>query len=138
MRAINSKFDSINKKAIKSVIFGSLVGTLITIILIIICSLIIISMGRLPDGALEYITLGLLAAGGYIGGYIGGRIYKGSGLFIGLATGSIMFIIVFLAGINSFTGSFSPLILFKIMVLLVFSTLGAVIGVNKKEKVKFK
>ncbi|MCH5303335.1 MAG: TIGR04086 family membrane protein [Ruminococcus sp.] len=138
MRAVNSKFDSINKKAIKSVFFGALVGTLITIILTIICSLVIVSTGKLPDGALEYISLGLLAVGGYIGGYIGGKIYKSSGLIIGLVTGFIMFFIVLIAGLNSFSGSFSLLIVYKILVLLIFASLGAIIGVNKKEKIKFK
>ncbi len=138
MKVINSKFNSINKKAIKGISFGALIGILFTIILTMAASLVITITGSLPEGALEYIALALLAAGGVAGGYLGGRIYRKNGLFIGLSIGTVVFIIVFLAGINSISGGFSVFTLLKLAVLLISSSAGAVLAVNKKEKLKYK
>lgn len=138
MRAVSSKFDSINKKAVKAVFFGAVVGTLITIIITILASLLIIAIGKLPEGLLEYISLGILALGGFIGGYIAGRIYKKNGIFIGLATGLFMYIIVFIAGISSISGGFTIFSLLKLIVLLFFSIVSAILAVNKKEKIRYK
>ena len=138
MKAVTSRFNSVNTKAVKSIFFGAFIGTLISIILILLSSVFIVIIGKLPDNSLDYITLGILAAGSFLGGYIGSRINKSSGIFIGLTVGIIMFLIVFLAGIGSFTGTFSIIVLLKLIVLLFFSTLGAIIGVNKKEKIRYK
>ncbi len=138
MKVVNSKFNSINKKAIKGIVFGALIGILLTIILTMAASLVITLIGRLPDGALEYIALALLAAGGFAGGYLGGRIYRKNGLFIGMSIGTVMFIIVFLAGINSISGGFSVFTLLKLFTILILSSAGAILAVNKKEKLRYK
>lgn len=138
MKAVSSKFNSINKKAVKGVFFGVLVGILITIILIMITAAAITAIGKLPDGSLQYISLALLGIGGLAGGYISGRIYKHNALLLGIVTGFIMFVIVFLAGIDSISGGLSIFTAFKLVVLLIMTSLGAVFAVNKKEKLRYK
>ncbi len=138
MKAVSSKLDSINKKAIKAVLFGVLVGILITTILTMLTAAVITLIGKLPDGALEYISLALLGVGGLSGGYISGRILRKNGLFLGITTGFIMFIIVFLAGLGSVSGGLSIFTALKFIVLLLTASAGAVKAVNKKEKLRYK
>lgn len=136
MRAVSSGF--INKKAVKAIVPGAVIGILFTILITVLCSLAITFIGKLPDNALYYITLGILALGSFIGGYISARIYKSAGIIIGVFTGLIIFLIVFLAGINSIYSGVSLFTLFKFLVIIVFSVIGAIMGVNKKEKLRYK
>lgn len=138
MKAVVSKLSFLDKKAVKSVILGAVVGILATIIITVICALVIVITGKLPNEAISYISLGVLALGSFIGGYISARIYKHSGLLVGLFTGIIIFIVVFIAGINSITLGVKIFVLIKFFSIIAASTLGAVIGVNKKEKFKYK
>jgi putative membrane protein (TIGR04086 family) len=138
MRAVKSSFNNINKKAVKGVFFGALSGIIITILLTILSSLLIIAIGKLSDGAVNYISLIILALGSLAGGYISTRIRKSQGILMGFATGLVMFIIVFAVGLYSFTGNFSVYILIKTMVIIVFSIIGAVIGISRKEKQRYK
>lgn len=138
MRAVKSSFNNINKKAVKGVFFGALSGIIISILLTILSSLLIIAIGKLSDGAVNYVSLIVLALGSLAGGYISARIRKGQGILMGLTTGLVMFIIVFAVGLYSFTGDFSVYILIKAIVIILFSIIGAVIGVNRKEKQRYK
>ncbi len=138
MKAVTSNFNFINKKAIKSIFFGVLSGIIITVLLAILSSFIIMLIGKLFEGATDYIPFILLASGSLAGGYISARIRKSQGIITGTATGLLMFIIIFAAGLSTFTGEFSLYILIKAIVMIIFSIIGAVIGVNKKEKQRYK
>ena len=122
MRAVTSSFNFINKKAIKGIFFGALSGIIITVLLAIFISLIIMLIGKLSEGASDYIPFIILALGSLTGGYISTRIRKNQGIITGTATGLFMFIIIFTAGFSTFTGEFSIYVLFKAVVIILFSS----------------
>lgn len=138
MKKINSTSVSVNKKAIRGVIFGVLGGSLVTILLTLICSFILLMSGKLPYELLDYITLAFAGLGAFAGGYIASRIIKSAGLVWGAITGLIMFIIVFIAGFSNQNGGITMLTLYKLLIILLCSSLGGIIGVNKKDKLKIK
>lgn len=138
MKAVKSNFDFINKKAVKGIFLGALSGIIISVLLAIIFSFVIVLIGKLFYGASDYIPLIILALGSLSGGYISARIRKNRGIITGSATGLLMFIIIFTAGLSTFAGEFSLYILIKAIVMIMFSIIGAVIGVNKKEKQRYK
>lgn len=138
MKAVTSKLGSVDKKAVKGVIAGTIIGIISTIFLTVITALIITIIGKLPEDALQYVSLGVLGIGSLIGGYIAARIYKSSGLIIGLLTGLFILIIVLVAGLNSISYGIELFTLVKLVIILLFSTIGSIIGVNKKERIRYK
>ncbi len=138
MKALNNSVGTINKKLIKALFFGVVVGSLIITILLIISSIIILQTGILPADILEYIILAFIGVGSLIGGFTAGRIYHMNGIIIGSVTGFIMFLILFLSGISEIKDGLSIMTLLKLVVTIVPGILGGILGVNKKEKIKFK
>ena len=61
-----------------------------------------------------------------------------NGIIIGSVTGFIMFLILFLSGISDIKDGLSIITLLKLVVTIVPGILGGILGVNKKEKIKFK
>jgi putative membrane protein (TIGR04086 family) len=126
----------INKKAVKSVLFGVLLGSLITVLMMLVASLIIVMGGKLPTDMLPYLTLFFLAVGSFSGGFASARLYKSAGILIGAATGLVILIAVILSGAESFSEGVSFFTLYKALCALVASALGGVVGVNRREKIK--
>lgn len=138
MKAVNNSINEINKKLFKGIFFGILTGSLIITILMILSSIIILQTGSLPGDILSYVVLVFIGIGSLLGGYIAGRIYKKNGLIIGAVTGVISFLILFLSGISNISEGVGIMTMLKLVVTIIPSMLGAILGVNKKEKVKFK
>lgn len=130
------KSNIIDKKLIKSLIFGVLSGVLAVIMLIIIASFVFQLTDKFPKEAVNIVNLAILSLGGLLGGYIAARFNKSSGLIVGLLTGFIIFIIILLAGLSRSVESLTIFTLYKLLALLIFPTLGGVIGVNKQKKIK--
>ncbi len=138
MKAVNNSINEINKKLFKGIFFGILTGSLIITILMMLSSIIILQTGSLPGDILSYVVLVFIGIGSLLGGYIAGRIYKKNGLIIGAVTGVISFLILFLSGISNISEGVGIMTMLKLVVTIIPSMLGAILGVNKKEKVKFK
>ncbi len=138
MKAVNNSINEINKKLFKGIFFGILTGSLIITILMMLSSIIILQTGSLPGDILSYVVLVFIGIGSLLGGYIAGRIYKKNGLIIGAVTGVISFLILFLSGISNISEGVGIMTILKLVVTIIPSMLGAILGVNKKEKVKFK
>lgn len=138
MKAVNNSINEINKKMFKGIFFGILTGSLIITILMMLSSIIILQTGSLPGDILGYVVLVFIGIGSLLGGYIAGRIYKKNGLIIGAVTGVISFLILFLSGISNISEGVGIMTMLKLVVTIIPSMLGAILGVNKKEKVKFK
>lgn len=138
MKAVNNSINEINKKLFKGIFFGILTGSLIITILMMLSSIIILQTGSLPGDILSYVVLVFIGIGSLFGGYIAGRIYKKNGLIIGAVTGVISFLILFLSGISNISEGVGIMTMLKLVVTIIPSMLGAILGVNKKEKVKFK
>ncbi len=130
------KSNIIDKKLIKSLIFGILSATIAITLLIIIASFVFQMTDKLPKEAINVVNLAILSLGGLLGGYIAARFNKSSGLITGLLTGFIIFIIILLAGLSRSVESLTIFTLYKLLALIVFSTLGGIIGVNKQKKIK--
>lgn len=134
MKAVNNSINEINKKLFKGIFFGILTGSLIITILMMLSSIIILQTGSLPGDILSYVVLVFIGIGSLLGGYIAGRIYKKNGLIIGAVTGVISFLILFLSGISNISEGVGIMTILKLVVTIIPSMLGAILGVNKKKK----
>lgn len=122
---------------LKSTLWGILLGSITIIILLLLFSTVLLISGTLPHDILVWLDLSACGLGCYIAGYTASRITKHNGLLSGALCGICMFLILLLAGFI-YGGNLTYMILFKLMITLLMSVIGAVKGVNKKEKIKIR
>ncbi|MBR1731728.1 MAG: TIGR04086 family membrane protein [Ruminococcus sp.] len=130
------KLKIIDKKLLKSLIFGVLCGIAAITILTLLLSFVLVISGEYPTDIINYISLAFLLVGGLVGGYIAARLNKGAGLIVGAFTGFIIFVIILLVGLSQSAGTITLFTLYKLLVLVIFAALGGILGVNKKNKIK--
>ena len=125
------------KLLIKAVLFGTVCGLLVTVILVCILSAIVMTSGLLPTELTNYITLALLALGAFSGGFITSRITKSAGLVVGLITGLAIFILITATGLTRSDDPVSLLTLTRLVALLVAGGVGGIVGLKRKEKKEY-
>ena len=135
---MNKKNFKIDKKLIKSTVFGVIIGCLVTMIITLIAAVVFLKSGKMPGDILGYITLAFLGIGSLAGGYVSARIYKSSGIMCGAAVGVPMFIITFVVGMTSFSGNIGIMLLLKFAVIMLAAIIGGILGVNKKDRIRIK
>ena len=126
------------KLLIKAVLFGTVCGLLVTVILVCILSAIVMTSGLLPTELTNYITLALLALGAFSGGFITSRITKSAGLVAGLITGFSIFILITITGLTKSDDPVSLLTLIRLVTLLVAGGIGGIVGLKRKERIHIK
>ena len=126
------------KLLIKAVLFGTVCGLLVTVILVCILSAIVMTSGLLPTELTNYITLALLALGAFSGGFITSRITKSAGLVVGLITGLAIFILITATGLTRSDDPVSLLTLTRLVALLVAGGVGGIAGLKRKERIHIK
>ena len=126
---------SLNKSFIKALIVGSVVSLCIIVVLLCIMTAVFLGVSMLPYEYLSYIMLIIDAIAVFMGSYVAARINKESGLFIGLLNGGIVFIAILISGFCVSPETLSIVTLLKAVIILVFSSLGGIKGVNTKEKI---
>lgn len=126
------------KLLIKAVLFGTVCGLLVTVILVCILSAIVMTSGLLPTELTNYITLALLALGAFSGGFITSRITKSAGLVAGLITGFSIFILITITGLTKSDDPVSLLTLIRLVTLLVAGGVGGIVGLKRKERIHIK
>ena len=126
---------SLNKSFIKALIVGSVVSLCIIVVLLCIMTAVLLGVSMLPYEYLSYIMLIFDAIAVFMGSYVAARINKESGLFIGLLNGGIVFIAILISGFCVSPETLSIVTLLKAVIILVFSSLGGIKGVNTKEKI---
>ena len=123
------------KLLIKAVLFGTVCGLLVTVILICILSAIIMTSGLLPAELTDYFTIVLLALGAFSGGLITSRITKSAGLVVGVITGLAIFLLVTITGFSNSNDPVTLLSLIRLISLIVAGGIGGILGLKKKERI---
>ena len=126
-----------DKKAlIKSVLIGSLCAVMAQIILLCVVSIVMITTGKLFDGALEYIMIAVSGIGTLIGGFVSAKLNRGAGLVVGLITGFAVFIMLTAAALIYNSSPLSVLSLIRFAAMIIGGALGGIFGVKEKTKIK--
>ena len=137
MRQIYS-FDNTKKKFIKSLIIGVISSVAFIIVLTCILSVIMLISSVLPYEYIDYIMLVIDAIGVLMGGYIAARINKSQGLYLGLLNGAVIFLALIISGLCVSNATLTVITLLKAFIILIFSAIGGIKGVNTKEKIRIK
>lgn len=120
---------------IKPFVWGILFG-LITIILLLFTFSIIITKIDLPKPILSVLSTISVGLGAFVASFICGKIMKARGLMIGIICGIFISIFILLIGVTVFHNPISTIGIIKLVVIIVSSLIGGVIGVNIRRKIK--
>ena len=123
---------------VKAVVFGSVCGLLVTVILLCVFSAIIMTSGLLPSEITNYITVGIISLGAFAGGVITSRITKSAGFIVGLITGFFMFMLITVIGMIKSDDSVTVLTLIRLISLIIAGGIGGILGLRKKERIHIK
>lgn len=121
-----------------ALIFGTLAGCGLIALLMCIVSLCILVTGKLPHDSLKWIMVAVCCFSSFISGYITSRLTKSNGLIFGAISGTIIFIIILIAGLICSDGIFSILTFIKLISIVLCGGLGGIKGVNKKDRIHIK
>lgn len=121
---------------IKSILLGCITGIVVCNAMLSLLSILFVKIGSIPLEYLPLITTFIGAVGAFTAGYFTVKIYKKRGMLIGALSGFILFLIVLITGTAKGIDNDIVSILIKLAVFTVLGSIGGIIRVNKKTKVK--
>ena len=131
-------FLSDKKLLLKAVLFGTVCGLLVAVILTCIMSVFVMTCGLLPTELTSYIAVGLLSLGAFSGGIITSRITKSAGLVVGLITGFAIFLLITIMGMINSSDSVTLLTLLRFFAVILSGGAGGIVGLRRKERIHIK
>ena len=135
MKSESSKAGFDRKRAVRSLVTGTIIGTAVSFLVILLAVFFIIKSQAVPYQAIAPISIAAASVGSFCGGYISARLNKSLGMAAGTVCGGIMFVL--LAGLGLITGGTAGLVtLLRLALMLLFGAAGGVLGVNKRRKRK--
>ncbi len=120
-------------KYIKSTVLSVIAGQLATIVTLLIFSLIMCNL-NIPSILIDIFIIVAASLGGLMSGYMNGRIIKQKGILIGSVSGIAFIIILILCRMMFFMSMPTWFTVIKILLVIMFSAFGGIMGVNKKTK----
>ncbi len=120
----------------KPIVFGSITGTAIIFISLILLALIF-SFGEFSASTVSLFSSFATVLGAFLGGFIAAKKSGKKGLFTGLLTGLAMFFVFFIISLAVIKSTPSITTLIKLAVFLSSGGVGGIIGVGTKAR-KFK
>lgn len=122
----------------KAVLFSSVCGILVLVILMCLLAAVMMSSGVISADILDYCTVGMVGVATLMSGIISSRITGSAGLVVGSLTGLFIFLVITSVALIFNGEPVSVITLLKFMAAVFAGGIGGIIGVNKKEKIKIK
>ncbi|MGN1132727.1 MAG: TIGR04086 family membrane protein [Ruminococcus sp.] len=132
MKSITIEFNKF--KFIKGIVIGLMVGEVVLFVLLCLTSAVMANTGILNNTLLEVMLTVICGISAFISGIVSSKIIKMKGLINGFVSGMLFFIVIFSAGLIMMDGTFTLFTFLKLIVSVLFGTIGGVIGLSKKEK----
>ncbi len=106
-------------------------------LLLLIASAIVSKTGSLPQASLALITTGVSCCSIFLGSFFSSLYLREKGILIGLLSGGLFLTVTGLAAFFLFQNGFTIGGIGKGVAILISGSLGGILGVNRKSKVKF-
>lgn len=110
-----------------------LLGIGVTLLCLVLFSIVMTKVDT-PDGVTSALSSIALCVGSYFTGYSISRKRRKNGLLTGIASGIMIFLLALLVGLLFFPSALTLGIFSKLIMILICSTIGGVVGVNSKIK----
>lgn len=115
------------------VLFGIL-GAFIASVLLLALFSFLMTVRDMPNGVITPFACVSISVGAAMGGFIATRLFQSRGLIIGMITGFVFFVILYLVGIIVQQAELNGMLLLKVSLSVVFGAFGGIAGVNKRSK----
>lgn len=125
-----------NIRLLRAVFLGCAVGALICAFLLSAAAMIIVKSGKVPLDFMPLITSFISAVGSFCAGYSTVSMYKKRGMLLGAVTGIILFAVTFITGLSKELNNDIISILVKFAVFTIMGSIGGIMRVNKRVRVK--
>lgn len=112
-----------------SVLIGAGTGIISSAILIFMMAAALV-IGDIPAFLLSPATVLILAFGGLSGGFASARLFGEKGFLCGAVSGTVFFIIAWIAGAFFENAGFGTAAIIKAVMMIFSGSLGGIIGVN--------
>lgn len=130
---MEKKNQSIDAHAlVKPILFGLILGAVVTFLMLMLLALIL-SVKDFPPAAAVAMSSAAAGIGAFFAGFTAARIVGRKGLLLGLACGALLYVIITLISLAVSPGGFTALSLIKLVIVLLASVIGGVLGVNTRK-----
>lgn len=119
----------------KPVIWGVISG-LFSIFVAMLLLAFVLTKSNLSESVSMTLATIIIAIGTFFSGLVSAKLFKRRGLFIGLISGLLTFMLLVIISLASTDTSISVLLLIRLAVVAVSSALGGIFGVNSVNKRK--
>ena len=136
MKNDKSQSNGMIGKITKAVIWGTVIGAVVCMIILLLISFIFVKMQSVPEAAITPVAIVIVCIGAFVGGYFSARIKKNMGMAVGAITAMLMFVILLLIGTACFGDNLGIVSLLRMAVMLISGAIGGILGVNKRKRRK--
>lgn len=123
-------------EAIRAIVIGSVVGALLSAILLGLAALGFVSAGNIPQNVISPMMLALSVLGAFTAGFVTAKVSHKRGLAYGAISGLLLFILYLVSGLAASNEPVSFTAGMRMIVMILSGAIGGLLGVNKKSKVK--
>lgn len=124
-------------KKIKAVLLSAGIMALVSGVLLAIAALVISKMGSLPQGSLSIITTVIGCIAVFFGGFFSSLYIREKGILFGVFSGLLFAFCTALVSVLVFQNDFTIGSVGKLAAILLSGSIGGIMGVNRKSRVKF-
>jgi putative membrane protein (TIGR04086 family) len=123
------------KALIRPVLIGAAVGIAVTLALLLVCAFVF-TLRDIPESAALPVSSVAAGLGALCGGFASARMVRKQGMMIGAITGAIIFIVTVAASIIADSGAFTANTPIRLLIMVLASVIGGILGVNYGAKRK--
>ena len=121
------------KKFTLSTTIGTGIGMISSSVLIFLMSAAL-TVGDVPAMLISPITVVFLAFGGFCGGFASAKLCGEKGIFCGILSGTLFFVVAWIFGAVFESSGFGTAAIIKFVMIAVAGALGGIVGVNYGRK----
>ena len=124
-------------KKIRAVLLSVGIMGVVSLALLAVLALVVSKMGTLPQGSLPILTTAAACIAVFLGGFLSSLSMREKGILFGIASGLLFALCTALVSVFAFQNDFGIGSAGKLAALLISGSIGGILGVNRKNKVKF-
>lgn len=124
-------------KKLKAILIGTTVSSVVCAILLALTAFILGKSGLLPKGVIPVITTAIGGVAVFSGALAASVYARENGILLGLANGFIYALIIATVSVLVLNNNFNLASVGKLATLLLSGAIGGILGVNRKNTVKF-
>ena len=115
-------------------VLSGILGAFIASILLLALFSLLMSVRDMPNGVITPFACVSISFGAALGGFVATKLFQSHGLIIGMVTGFLFFVILYLVGIVMQQAELNGMFLLKVVLSIIFGAVGGIAGVNVRSK----